>query len=233
MAARQSAVGDRQSEPTLRRPADRDRDRERERDSERKRDGKIRTGISVPVAVPVVVAVAVPVAVVVVVAGTPGDAGGVAADVALRIGAEAGEVFEPLVHGQGRARHGRLEVFRRFGIEADRLQVEILADDDLSGALEAERADRPFGGTQVGIEAAPVLRQRPGAAHVFQHGKVPAELFQNQLEQQERQHPEIGDGEALRGCGALFCPCLQRIGHGREYPRGSGGVGKTPELSPA
>jgi hypothetical protein len=103
-----------------------------------------------------------------------------AADPAFGIGMEAGDVLQAPVHGQRRARHRRLEAVGRFGIKAEGGKVEVLPEDDLPCAFEAEPVDRPFGPAQVGIEAAPVLRQRPCAAHVLQPGEMPAKFVEDQ-----------------------------------------------------
>jgi hypothetical protein len=129
-------------------PADRDSDWNCDSDRERNSDRIIH--VEIPVAVVVPLAVAVPVA----------DAFRMAADIAFGIGVEAGEIFHPLVHGEGRARHRWLEIVRRFGIEADRSEVERLARENLAGAFAEQHVDRPFGVAEARVEVAPVLRHR-------------------------------------------------------------------------
>ena len=76
-----------------------------------------------------------------------------AADPALGIGMEAGDVLEALVHGQRRARHRGLEVLRRLGIVTDGGEVEVAFEDDLAVAFEAEPVDRPLALAQIGISS--------------------------------------------------------------------------------
>ncbi len=61
----------------------------------------------------------------------PQDARGMAADIALGVGVEAGGLLDAPVHGQGRARHGRLEVRRRFGLEGHGAKVDRPAFENL------------------------------------------------------------------------------------------------------
>ncbi|HEX5006597.1 MAG TPA: hypothetical protein VFV70_05760 [Hyphomonadaceae bacterium] len=138
---------------------------------------------------------------------------------------EAGDVFHAPVHGEGRARQGRLEALRRLGIMARGGKVEVLPQDDLPGAFEGELPDRPLAAAQFGIEAAPVLRHRPGAAHGFELRQMPGERHDHLHQQEERQQPESGQGKAIRCCGRLSFN-LQRTGHGREYRCSWRGWGK-------
>ncbi|HEX5007880.1 MAG TPA: hypothetical protein VFV70_12250, partial [Hyphomonadaceae bacterium] len=99
---------------------------------------------------------------------------------------EAGDVFHAPVHGEGRARHGRLETLRRFGIMAKGGKVEVLPQDDLPGACEDKHVDRPLAAAQFGIEALPVLRHGPGAAHGFELRQMPSEPHDHLHQQEER-----------------------------------------------
>ena len=58
------------------------------------------------------------------------------ADVAFGIGVEAGDVLDAPVHGEGRARQGRLEVVRGFGKAGEAGKVEVLAGANLPSLIK-------------------------------------------------------------------------------------------------
>ena len=149
------------------------------------------------------------------------------ADISLGLGVEPGEGVDALVHGEGRARHGRLEPAGRIAGVGDGAEVEVAALEKLAGGFRQDEGDRPFGLAQALVVGLPVFRQPVSAAL---DGELAAEVGEDEedgLQQHDERHQP---GERA---GRIVVLDMIRVGHRESMwapGRGRGQVFRYPSF---